>query len=188
MEPQAQPSLARSRIEVIKRLSIKDLIAKIGILQGLESLQNECCSICKMWLGNPLQHLQSLVGGPRRLKPLSLIHSTERWDSGGQLGCTLCHLVSLVSARMRDISTSQNELHMRFDAAQLSVTPTRGDFPHHITVLGLDGDEKRWQVEFYATLGNNTSIIHSHSYHHKRRRNLSAPKSVFGRRAELSPL
>jgi len=162
MEPQAQPSV-RSRIEFINKLSTKDLIKKIGILQGLESVQDECCSTCEMWLGNPLQHLQCLVGGPRRLKPLSFIHSTELWSSGSQLGCILCQLVSLVTARMRDTSISQNEVHKRFDAAQLSVTPTRGDFPHQITVLGLDGDEKRWQVEFYATLGSDTSIIYWHS-------------------------
>lgn len=75
----------------------------------------------------------------------------ERWNSGRELGCVLCQLVSLAVADIGGSSRPQ------CNAAQLSITPTRQDFPHGIFVLGLSGEEGRWkiewQVELYATAG-----------------------------------
>jgi hypothetical protein len=61
-------------------------------------------------------------------------------------------MVSLASARIRESRKGQP-----FDVTKLFVTPTRDDFPHRITLLGLDsemaGNEKIWEIELYATIG-----------------------------------
>ena len=138
--------------KVIPQLLKKDPLSQVGLLQGFDSLLDKFCSTCEMWLGNPLQHLQSLISAPGRVKPISLIRPVERWSSGSQLGCILCQVVSLASASIRE---SRNGL--QFDVIQLFVTPTRDDFPHRITLLGLDsdivGNGKLWEVELYATVG-----------------------------------
>jgi len=132
----------------------EDLIYELGILRGLphgNPEQQTRCSACNLWRGNPLKRFQSLLSTARKARPISLLYSVERWNSGRELGCVLCQLVSLA------VADTSGSARPQCNAAQLSITPIRRDFLHGIFVLGLSGQEGRWkadwQVELYATTG-----------------------------------
>ena len=79
----------------------EDLIYELGILRGLphgNPEQQTRCSACNLWRGNPLKRFQSLLSTARKARPISLLYSVERWNSGRELGCVLCQLVSLAVA------------------------------------------------------------------------------------------
>lgn len=158
MELQAQPSVQMNPHAVVPRSQTsEDLISRLGIQRGLQPRagdheQQIRCPACGLWRGNPLGHFQSLVGTARKARPISLLRSVECWDAGRELGCVLCRLVSAAVASIRGSAGPS-----RCDAAQLSITPIRPDFPHAVFVLGLSGQEGRWKVEWrvelYATSG-----------------------------------
>lgn len=131
---------------------LEDPPSQVDLLHGFDSLLHNFCSTCEMWQGNPLQHLQSFVSASGRVNPISLIRPVEGWNSGGQSGCILCQIVSLASTRIKESRKGPP-----FDVIKLFVNPTRDDFPHRITLLGLDsrmtGNEKLWEIELYATMG-----------------------------------
>lgn len=161
MDLQAQPSL-RSRADVVKTWVATDLKTRLGILPGFEDLHHKRCSVCDLWPANPLKHIQDLVSPARQTKPVSLLCSIEGWNSGSEHGCLLCRLVSSVSAHVRYEASSSSGTSQQVEAVQLSVTPTRQDFPHCIFVLGLRGHDKKWQVawqvELYAASGVQTYL------------------------------
>src|SRR5262245_61684577 len=114
---------------------LEDPPSQVGLLHGFDSFLHNFCPTCELWLGNPLQHLQSFVGASGRVKPISLIRSVARWNTGGQSGCVLCQIVSLASARMRESREASP-----VSVAKFIVTPIRDDFPHRITLSGLDSE------------------------------------------------
>jgi hypothetical protein len=122
----------------------------VAPLPGRIQLTNQHCSVCELWLANPLGHLQSLVRIPESLhvqKPIAT------WRLSAERGCVLCELVQVLCEeleRQRDLKYPRE--------IQLLVGPIRRDVPNFIRVVGCNSEGgvgvKLWEVELYGTRGS----------------------------------